>query len=94
MPTVSEEKIETTQPTQPITPLDKAWAFLPKIAGQVAVMPPELQQQILDVGRRMKASEMSFTIMVENENSKLPTSPAKEQALNEQKANAGKTASK
>lgn len=65
--------------------LDKAWEFLSVIAEKVLKMASSTQNDILDIGRKMKARGMVFTIMVDDGNSKLPKSPAKEKAAQEQR---------
>jgi LPXTG-motif cell wall-anchored protein len=65
--------------------LNKAWEFLTIIAEKVLKMSSKTQDDILNIGRKLKDNGMIFTIMVDDGQSNLPKSPAKERAAKEQK---------
>ncbi len=65
--------------------LNRAWDFLTIIAEKVLKMNSSTQNNILEIGRKLKNNGMIFTIMVDDGSSTLPRSPAKERAAQEQK---------
>ena len=65
--------------------LNKAWEFLTRIAEKVLKMSSKTQSDILNIGKKLKDNGMIFTIMVDDGQSNLPKSPAKERAAQEQK---------
>jgi hypothetical protein len=66
--------------------LNKAWDFLTIIAEKVLKMNSSTQNNILDIGRKLKNNGMVFTVMVDDGNSTPAKSPAKEKAAQEQKS--------
>lgn len=58
------------------------WQFLKDIAKKIFGFKKQVQQDILDCGRRLKSQGVSFVLMVDT-SPELPKSPAKEKAKKE-----------
>ena len=64
--------------------LERSWDFLTYVTEKVSVLPQEVQDNIMEIGKQLSAAGASYNHTIPNPHRR-PRSPAKEAALGQQK---------